>query len=477
MEPFPRLGCNCRFLRTSYSAYPPWGRKHSHQHRFLVFVHQHENLFSSSNRASNMARTENVRVRAQGIDGAEEHELEERSPWQINQTHAPEGLNVTENQQQATEAPADPPPPYQETPEQNRSIPVRLPQISAPAHGQTAGRGRRSSIASDVRQRSSGCINGLLIIGAVGTVAAGAWLINRELNSYVDHDPSGSRHTGTQRGLPNVSFHDLFTTHTSPTTFSPVPGLYMIPATATEAHWSLASHMFPKHTKGENGKESQMKTLRATPFTIGNSKSWAHSFTPESFKGSAGFARVSRQGKENFNRWGVGILYGLHKRALSHALQVQKAWCIHNTCSTGHDLQAICNNTMQGTESQKKDKDSFERQECDWCCDENVFPAKISTQKAEIDKYCTNGSKHAAAFLSIVCCLVLVSIIVPTMILTKRALSRNNKKAEVYHGRSERYRRSLFPRLTLKFAKSSKESVSSDEKVSESSSISDLQDC
>ena len=134
------------------------------------------------------------------------------------------------------------------------------------------------------------------------------------------------------------------------------------------------------------------------------------------------------QERDELSPWSVEILHGLHERALSHVLEMQKTWCTHNTCSTGPKLQAICNDSSQtGTK-----KDPYEKQECDRCWDEKLFPGRNATQEANIRRLCETLSSHAATFLLATCGLLLGWLIILTTILLKRVLAnRKNAKAHV----------------------------------------------
>lgn len=115
----------------------------------------------------------------------------------------------------------------------------------------------------------------------------------------------------------------------------------------------------------------------------------------------------------SFTRWGGAVSYDLRHHS-RRSLHFYKGWCIKNICSPHKQLSSMCNTTMTGY-------DSFRKQECEWCwpANQRKFP--------EIEKHCTEVSKRAFNAMFVVCGVFLFCTLVVASLLAMRLLRRRRR--------------------------------------------------
>ncbi len=404
-----------------------------------------------------MVRTERVRTSISGVDGTGEHELEIIAPHPTRQIHFSGESGTIEDGQQTIVVPVDPPPPYEENDERNLQVPGPITPISAPDQGFLFSTRARRGMMIDfswylvsywrwalVTLFIAMVVGVLIVIVVPGSLRYGEGqrrIRPRNLPENFDFEDTGKAPQSTFR-RPDVQ--------ASSTAFSVVSGLYIIPTMTGDIEWLQPKTVVFSDPRGESSRDElggkwPISNAPKVEDTVGSTEPKEELGTSISFEEPFESVSNNRQRMDNFHRWGVETLYRLHRRAVSHVMQVEKAWCIGNTCSTAKKLKAMCNDTGKDA-SKKHKKDRFEQQECDWCWDKIAFPNRNPMQEAEIERHCDNVSHHAAIFLVIVCSLLLLCAAFLTCLLVMRMLSHRKK---------------------AKAANASRDSVSQDKKVGE----------
>lgn len=327
------------------------------------------------------------------MDGAQEHELEEWTTGRTTQPRAPGNPNIIDR---ATGL-LIPPPPYQSAPRQNEANQNVASETSHPT----------PTPSTRVRPRSKwSCRNTICCIVWLFIVALVVFIVCAIVLSADLAADSGSEYTTPPKVFRRSDLQP------SPTKFSAVSGLYIIPATTTTADWlrAVRSRGEPEISTTSNLEDIawNLKAVDEVP-PVAVSHGWRE---PE----------LVASDKVTFNRWGVEILYRLHRRAIN-AVQIQKGWCMKNVCSKDKVLSVMCR-------KQHKDMDRFEHQECDWCWSEEQRAERTSLQKDEIAKHCETVSHQAAKFLLVVCGLLLVSGLAILAILIFRLWSSKKARTE-----------------------------------------------
>ena len=214
-----------------------------------------------------------------------------------------------------------------------------------------------------------------------------------------------------------------------------VPGLYLLPALVTSidppknqenAHPPVSSvgttdrsqsrhhHSagFDHQGKDETGGHDSVAILKRSPY---HGEPSATSFTRWGVEVLYALDRRSMQGVRTLMKSYIGNTARLHKRSEgARSLQIEKGWCIDNTCSANETLNKMCNWT--------KSEDRFKRKECDWC-----WPVK---DHIAIDEHCERVSHQAAMAISIVLGLLLTSLLAITIMLVIRKLLHRHKTRE-----------------------------------------------
>lgn len=370
-------------------------------------------------------------------DGADEHELQEMAPLQDygqRQQQIPVDMGPHVYPMEVGRWPVEeadhPPPLYQAAREQNGTAPRPWPQL--PRHDQdqlVLEQRRRDSAHIDREAGEEGerarlrarCKHPILYAFAFFMLACSLvaavlliWDLLTERNLYDTKDPQTS---------PNVTVRQLPRKISSMTLLA-VPGLYIIPSNVPHATWLQVEDGSSKDRRWNESLKLPSDSKTSNAFHISEFRQDSRGFL--SHEVSNGSAIVERQEQEQFDFWGIEILYNLHPRASMHTMQVKKTWCVNHTCSVASKLSALCNDTGKDPKKIKK-KDYFQQKECDWCWNEALFPGKNSTQDAEIEKHCEEVSRHAALFLTVVCAIFLFFILTLTTILITRMFLRRKK--------------------------------------------------
>lgn len=331
------------------------------------------------------------------MDGAQEHELEE---WTTGRTTQPRALGNFDIIDQATGL-LDPPPPYQSGPRQNEGNQNVASETSHPAPVETIALIRVRPTSNWSCGRIICYVISFLIVAMVSFFTCAI-----VLNADSMADPASE----------STLFPEVFRRsdlQPSTTMFPAVSGLYIIPASTTKADWLRANRarVEPGMSTTSSLKDIAWNSKgieERTPIAISNG--WRE---PELIASDKGVT---------FNRWGVEILYRLHRRAVS-VVQSERGWCMDNSCSKGKVLSVMCRKN-------RENKDRSEQQECDWCRDEKQRAEKTLMQKDEIAKHCTTVSHQAADLLSVVCGLLLISALATSAILSFRLWSRKKARTD-----------------------------------------------
>lgn len=327
------------------------------------------------------------------MDGAQEHELEEWTTGRTNQPRAPGNSDIID---QATGL-LDPPPPYQTGPHQNEANPNVASETSHPTPIETTPSIRVRPQSKWSCRNSICCIIWVLTVAMVAVITC-AIVLNADLAA-----DSTSEYT-----LPPKLFRrsDL---QPSPTTFPAVSGLYIIPATITNADWLRANR---SRVEPEMSTTSSLEGI-----------AWNFKGTEETPPIAISNAELYTFEKEvTFNRWGVEILYRLHRRAVS-AVQSQSGWCMNHVCGKGKVLSVMCR-------KKRRNMDHYEQQECERCWDEKPGVERTTMQKDEIAKHCNTVSHPAADSILVVCGLLLISALAIPVILIFRLWSRKKARTD-----------------------------------------------
>ena len=216
--------------------------------------------------------------------------------------------------------------------------------------------------------------------------------------------PTNTKATG------EVTSRDLSRPHVVTSTSIPVSGLYLIPTSFPNEGWPQTQQdSHPSSRSASNTEGSQI--LQGSP--------GLENLDPEaklllqSRKTSVPrnvFAGQADAGTNSFTRWGVEVLYDLHRRS-RRSIPFYKGWCIKHTCSPHRQLSSMCN-------TNKTISDSFRKQECEWCWPEN------QRKHQEIDNHCTGVSERALSAMLIICSIVLFCTLVIAIILATRMIRR-----------------------------------------------------
>lgn len=191
-------------------------------------------------------------------------------------------------------------------------------------------------------------------------------------------------------------------------TSSPVSGLYFMPVSITEGDWpQTQQETYPSSSpttpvKGSQNLQRSQSSGKLEPqaeLLLHHDKICA----PRNLSADQADADPT-----SFTRWGVGILYALHRYS-RRSPHIYRESCIANACSPQEQLISLCNAT-------KNISDSFQKQECEWCWPES------QRKHLEIEKHCTEVSKRAFNAMIIICGIFLFCIIIIATILASRML-------------------------------------------------------
>ena len=189
---------------------------------------------------------------------------------------------------------------------------------------------------------------------------------------------------------------------------SPVSGLYFMPVSITEGDWPQTqqethpSSSPTTHVEGSQhlqGSQSSGKSEPQAEPLLHNDRIYA----PRNLS-----ADRTDADSTSFTRWGVEILYALHRNR-HRSPHIYRESCIANACSPQKQLISMCNATENIT-------DSFQKQECEWCWPEN------QSKHLEIEKHCTEVSKRAFNAMIIICGILLFCTVIIAIILAPRML-------------------------------------------------------
>ena len=198
--------------------------------------------------------------------------------------------------------------------------------------------------------------------------------------------------------------------HLETETLSPVSGLYIMPVSITEGDWpqtqqeihpSSSPTTHTQDSRNLQGSQSSGKSELQPEFLLHHHKIRA----PRNLS-----ADQSDADPTSFTRWGVEILYALHRHS-RRSLHIYRESCIENACSPQKQLISMCNAT-------KNISDSFQKQECEWCWPEN------ERKHLEIEKHCTEVSKRAFNAMIIICGIFLFCTVIVAIILAPRMLHK-----------------------------------------------------
>ena len=239
---------------------------------------------------------------------------------------------------------------------------------------------------------------------------------------------SSSHHAIHNEGLLHQRMSRGHGGQVSLSSFPEVNEVSMLPAAGPETDRLCITHNVGVCTNyrsedGDSSTERQPFTSTPAPSVLSHPdfKKGPPDFA--NFTTSAGSALSGHQEQKYFDRYNTATLFPIHRPTLRHAFQVQKTWCMENTCSAGEKLEVMCNSTSttrSGAGGRKKT--SFEQQECDWCWNENSFPQRSPTQQAMIETHCDKASYRAALLLTLACGLLAGSILTFMTILIVRAI-------------------------------------------------------
>ena len=380
-----------------------------------------------------MVGIESIRAWVQGLDGVEEHELHERPPWQNDLYDVSGQYDSSSNRQQARLDTGNVTPSQEESTGQNGSPSSLLPNESAHSHDLPpsefdAGLGVRHCLSRKKKVFRMVTFSAFAVVFGI-TV----WLFTRQAEQGLKYsmDCGEQALRGQSLSLPLTSCKPQPPT----TVFTAIAGFYIIPATTVADDWFRVKRDSLPMVTGESFIDRSSVVRETLTFSTAQESSPDMS-SRKGVSRSSGFEwrfdqyPDTRSEEASFQRWGVGLLYQLHRRTLSHAMRIKNQWCMDNTCSPAHRLKEMCNTT--GKEKEKKvNKDRFERQECDWCWDEKIFPERNTTQQVSIQKHCKHVAAQSVIMLVALCGFACVLLLALAIILIVRKLSdRKRKRAD-----------------------------------------------
>ena len=190
-------------------------------------------------------------------------------------------------------------------------------------------------------------------------------------------------------------------------TSSPVSGLYLMPVSITDGDWpQTQQETHPSSSPTTHAQDSQ--NLQGSQSSE-NSEPQAEHYHKICARRNLS-ADQSDADTTSFTRWGVEILYALHRHS-RRSLHIYRESCIENACSPQKQLISMCNAT-------KNISDSFQKQECEWCWPEN------QRKHLEIEKHCTEVSKRAFNAMIIICGIFLFCSAIVAIVLAPRMLHK-----------------------------------------------------
>lgn len=195
-------------------------------------------------------------------------------------------------------------------------------------------------------------------------------------------------------------------------TSAPVSGLYFMPMSVTSGGWpqmeqdSRLSSRSASNTEGPQTLQGSFSLVKSEPGVILPLQS-REIDAPRNL-----FASQADADTSYFTRWGVELLYDMHRRSRPS----YNDWCIQNACSSRKQLTSMCN-------TNKTISDPFRKQECEWCWPEDQRKDK------EINQHCSNVSKRALDAMFIICGIFFFCTLVIAIVLATRVL-RHRRKAK-----------------------------------------------
>lgn len=307
------------------------------------------------------------------MDGIGRHKLEQPIPRRVDQTHAEEDYDIRDQGPRLS----GPPPSYQANECQSQ------PRQMAPVRSYLSGVQAIPSLqvrSTWTTPKSKAKVAAL--IACVSVVLAGfvVWYIGLHFHAVAGEETMRLELVRRFNGQP------------CPTTFSALSGLYMIPSPTITTDWMRADQPQVKQN---------LCTTTTRASTASGPNRIAETHTREAANKNHESELVARKKEITFSRWGVEILYKFHRRAVKHAMQIQKAWCMDSVCSKIKASNIMCR-------KKRADMDRLGQQECDWCWNEHFGGGRSLTQRNEISKHCEVVSRHATVFLVAICGLFLI---------------------------------------------------------------------
>ncbi|CAF9913782.1 MAG: hypothetical protein ALECFALPRED_001366 [Alectoria fallacina] len=213
---------------------------------------------------------------------------------------------------------------------------------------------------------------------------------------------------------------DLSHPHIVTAKSAPVSGLYFIPMSFTSGGWpQMQRDTHPSSCSARNTDGSQ--TLQRGP-SFGSLEPEAKLLVQSRKIGAPRnlFPSQADTDSTSFSRWGVEVLYGLHRRR-RRSIPFYEG-CTKNVCSPHKQLTSMCNTS-------KTISDPFRKRECEWCWPEN------QRRQQEINDHCMEVSKRALNAIFISCgiflfCTLAIAIVLATRILRRR---RRTKADRILH--------------------------------------------
>lgn len=210
---------------------------------------------------------------------------------------------------------------------------------------------------------------------------------------------------------------DLSHPHIVTATSASVSGLYFIPMSFTSGGWPQTQRdTHPSSRSARNTDGSQ--TLQRGP-GFGTSEPEAKLLVQSREIGAPRnlFPSQADADSTSFSRWGVEVLYGLHRRSRRSIPFYEE--CTKNACSPHKQLTSMCNTS-------KTISDPFRKQECEWCWPEN------QRRQQEINDHCMEVSKRALNAMFISCgiflfCTLAIAIVLATRILRRRRRAKADR--------------------------------------------------
>ncbi|KAL2042899.1 hypothetical protein N7G274_004659 [Stereocaulon virgatum] len=195
--------------------------------------------------------------------------------------------------------------------------------------------------------------------------------------------------------------------------FSPAPQIYPEPMPAPTTHWTLMTQQSsPSDSSVTTVENSNIQEDVQDLATASKKRRPTVSATC-----SEDSRKMNAAQEDSFDHWGVKLLYSLRHRSLQ-SMQIEKQWCLEHACSEdGKDEENLCiNGTKVLKESEKKT--------CEWCWDNTTL---TTPNVAKLDHHCNEVAKRSLIFLSIICGMLLLSILTIMALLALQRIKHMRK--------------------------------------------------